>query len=541
VVWGYEGEDSANYTDVFELESDAGWADLIDFLDTLNNYATAVEKVLDVDRHLWMLAYDNLLVNLDAPINFAHNYYLYRDDSFRFNPIVWDLNMDFGGFTALIGGTNLTIPQMQQLTPFLNETNPNYPIINKILPNATFRKKYIAHMKTILAENFANGWYQTRGQELQTLIDQHVLADPNKFSSYQGFLDNLTTAVGMAPGIVQLMVARATYLSGLPVFQAQAPTISGVSHSPANVPAYSNFWITASVSNATVVKLAYRDQPPYPFTTVIMLDDGGHNDGSAGDGVFGVTVPAQILDVHYYVYAENANAAAFLPARAEFEDSVVAVTAPTVTSVKINEFLADNGVTQPDQDGEYDDWIELYNPTGAFISLNGCHLSDKFSNIGKWTFPDTSIAAEGYLIVWADEDGTQVGLHANFALSKSGGEAVILSDAELNIVDSVSFGTQTTDVSAGRCPNGAGVFQTMTPSFSLTNTCPSNCGDADTDGSIDISDAVYLISYIFAGGPAPQPLLAGDANCDLSVDISDAVYLVNYIFGGGPAPCAGCK
>ena len=67
------------------------------------------------------------------------------------------------------------------------------------------------------------------------------------------------------------------------------------------------------------------------------------------------------------------------------------------------------------------------------------------------------------------------------------------------------------------------------------------CGDADASASVDISDAVSLIQYIFSGGHAPNPLLAGDANCDLAVDISDAVYLIQYIFSGGPAPCAACK
>jgi hypothetical protein len=67
-------------------------------------------------------------------------------------------------------------------------------------------------------------------------------------------------------------------------------------------------------------------------------------------------------------------------------------------------------------------------------------------------------------------------------------------------------------------------------------------GDADNDGLITISDAAYLVSYIFGGGPAPKPSLsAGDADCNGFVDISDAVYLINYIFGSGPAPCAGCK
>ena len=66
---------------------------------------------------------------------------------------------------------------------------------------------------------------------------------------------------------------------------------------------------------------------------------------------------------------------------------------------------------------------------------------------------------------------------------------------------------------------------------------PYVCGDADSSGIVDISDAVYLISYIFQGGPAPNPLIAGDADESGNVDISDAVYLIQYIFQGGPAPC----
>lgn len=66
------------------------------------------------------------------------------------------------------------------------------------------------------------------------------------------------------------------------------------------------------------------------------------------------------------------------------------------------------------------------------------------------------------------------------------------------------------------------------------------CGDADGNAIVNISDAVYLIAYIFGGGPAPVPLLAGDADCNSIVNISDAVYLIAYIFGGGPAPCDSC-
>jgi hypothetical protein len=75
----------------------------------------------------------------------------------------------------------------------------------------------------------------------------------------------------------------------------------------------------------------------------------------------------------------------------------------------------------------------------------------------------------------------------------------------------------------------------------VVDPMPFRFGDANSDGSIDISDVVYLIAYIFSGGSAPSPYLAGDANCDSTVDISDVVYLIAYIFSGGSAPCAGYK
>ena len=74
--------------------------------------------------------------------------------------------------------------------------------------------------------------------------------------------------------------------------------------------------------------------------------------------------------------------------------------------------------------------------------------------------------------------------------------------------------------------------------------CPVECdiiiGDANGSDDIDIDDVVYLIAYIFSGGPppTPYPTASGDANCSCSVDIDDVVYLIAYIFSGGPPPCS---
>lgn len=84
-------------------------------------------------------------------------------------------------------------------------------------------------------------------------------------------------------------------------------------------------------------------------------------------------------------------------------------------------------------------------------------------------------------------------------------------------------------------------FKADTISVSVTVVDPPYiCGDADNSGGVTISDAVFLINYIFSGGPAPNPAQAADADCSGGVTVSDAVYLINFIFSGGAAPCAAC-
>lgn len=67
------------------------------------------------------------------------------------------------------------------------------------------------------------------------------------------------------------------------------------------------------------------------------------------------------------------------------------------------------------------------------------------------------------------------------------------------------------------------------------------CGDVDASGRIDITDAVTLVNYIFAGGMAPRDRSRGDLDCSMRTDISDIVAMINFLFAGGAAPCAACR
>ncbi len=138
-------------------------------------------------------------------------------------------------------------------------------------------------------------------------------------------------------------------------------------------------------------------------------------------------------------------------------------------TVVINEVMPVNTSTAADQNGEYDDWVELFNLTSNAIDLSGYYLSDTKKDVSKWKFPaKTSIASNGYLIIWADNDTLETGLHANFKLSSSG-EEVILSNPQKTIIDKVSFPEQTLDITYSRVPNGTGDFKWASPTFNRSN------------------------------------------------------------------------
>jgi len=122
----------------------------------------------------------------------------------------------------------------------------------------------------------------------------------------------------------------------------------------------------------------------------------------------------------------------------------------------INEFLASNSSSGQDPQGQYDDWIEIYNYGTNTIDMAGMYLTDDFFNPTKWQFPaGTSIHLGDYLIIWADEDTSDAGLHANFKLN-AGGEQIALFDSDgTTLIDNVTFGAQRTDISYGRYPDGS--------------------------------------------------------------------------------------
>ncbi|WP_397444459.1 lamin tail domain-containing protein [Polaribacter sp. R77954] len=137
-------------------------------------------------------------------------------------------------------------------------------------------------------------------------------------------------------------------------------------------------------------------------------------------------------------------------------------------NISINEIMSSNETTASDEDGEFEDWIEIYNYGTTSVNLNGFGLSDQVDNPSKWVFPNIELAAKEYIIVWASDKNRAIDkdeLHANFKI-KSGGEAIILSNASGVKISESPAVALATDKSYGRIPNGTGnwtFLETPTP------------------------------------------------------------------------------
>jgi len=132
-------------------------------------------------------------------------------------------------------------------------------------------------------------------------------------------------------------------------------------------------------------------------------------------------------------------------------------------SIFINEFMASNDQTIADENGEFDDWVEIYNAGDTSFDIGGKFVTDDLLEPNQWQIPTTdseltTIPAGGYLIIWFDGDEDQGVLHVSPKLS-GGGEQIGLYDADGIIpIDTLTYSEQTKDISEGRSPDGSIIF-----------------------------------------------------------------------------------
>lgn len=470
----YLGPDTADYQQYYTLgrsEQEHPWEALVTVCDKLNNTPIAqlkdtLEKYMDIDRCLWHLAAENAMGDDDS--------YIYKgkmDYSLYWDPETRRMT------TQEIDGNSVLENQALNWSPFYHADNANYPLLNRVLQVQELRQRYLAHLRTIINTSMQPAGVTALIAQYRTLIDTVVQADPIKLMTWAQYQTGCT-ALG------NNCATRRSNLMGDSEVAQPSPAITSVDHQTTTglnqAPVGGEpVHVLANVTSANGifrVRLFWSAVLPGRFTSLEMFDDGAHGDGSAGDGVFAADIPGQAPGtwMRYYVAAETANPAhtvVYNPAGAEHDVYLAQVTPidSPQNGIVINEVMADNGVTAADENGQFEDWIELYNNGNASVDLEGWYLTDTPFEPTKWQLPGGTVMAPGdYMIIWADEDASQGSMHANFKLTASG-ESVLLYDTDTLLVDHVDFGEQITDQGYARVPNGSGPFVIQQPTFGANN------------------------------------------------------------------------
>ena len=526
----YFGEDLDEYKSYIHLKTteapESSWKDIVKLSRLLDETpADKVEevigKVLNIDRALWFIAIDNLLMDGDGYVSRGSDFIMYQDPGGRINLMPYDSNETFGlhgggggggggrrgrgrrpggdagrggrpsgpfGRPPRLGGDDARRPDDRRPSapppqaesrdsgqfsqnPLEFENSRERPLISKLLSAPSLKARYIAHVKTILDESLdwkvigpvVTGYRSVLGNEIAK--DTTKLYPTEAYE--QGVDGNYAGSRRPVAGIKNFVDGRRSYLLKHPALSQKAPVISSVKASPSEASPSSKVKVsirTGKGEKPGKVLLYHATGKFGAFAASEMKKNGAAWTGSIP------AYPAGTL-VRYYAEARSAtnDATVFEPRRAEGSPLSYRVQAIRRSGfpVRISELLASNQKTNTDPQEEFEDWVELYNSSSKAIDLSGLYLSDSPNNPRKWKFPEgTAIAAESYLVIWLDGDTDASGLHASFRLAREG-EALLLVDRDSGqnaILDVLQFSAQETDQSFGRDKEAKGKGRSLKPS-----------------------------------------------------------------------------
>lgn len=521
----YYGEDPNTYNRTYQLktnEEQDDWTGLISLMNVVQNtspenFVEEISKVFNVDRYLRTLAVDVATNNWDSNLQHGRNWYLYEDTQTGiFHWIPWDYNLALGG-ELFGGGGNDCFVGSDFL--FATDSSTTVQFVDATFYDAdTLTYNWTFGDGNTSTEKGPLHVYDSLGQyEVCLTVD----GGENFCSDTRCYFVDLTNNVYNCPTIASgqlptddlgvflrmLQWAPQCCSSWDANCQQQLEDLQewfGNNNDDADG---GGFAIDQRGSDRILIQRlldvpSFYEQYRRHFCTLIeqnMLTDRYATLISENRAL----IIDHVEDDANFLYdfddfleeTGNNGMPALLSARANFladelSDSGGCPEPETIAAsdIVINEFLAVNdslGTTR-DDDGETDDWIELYNNTDTEMDLSDVFLSDNPENKFKWQFPaGTIIPAAGYLIVWCDEDGGQTGLHASFKLNRDG-EQVFLSNADGSTIDEVTFGEQENNVSASRVPNGTGNFVAQHTTFKFSNDTPVSTPDLGQEVAVRI-------------------------------------------------------
>ncbi|MBT4217034.1 MAG: hypothetical protein HOE25_00535 [Flavobacteriales bacterium] len=312
----YLGNDSTLYYNSYDMKSDNGWEQLVNLIKVLDLDFQNIDSVLNVDRTLWAFAVNSVISNLDTYNGYyIHNYYLYQTKDGLFQMIPWDLDNSFSG--AIMGFDYFNQSNIYEYDPYHYGAPGDRPLAEKLLNDPFYRKQYTAHMRTIINEALDTAVIRNQINQLQSLAHNAADSDQWKGFSMAQYYSNVESALwtnwGFG-GIMSTIDARKQYLLSHPEIALPPPTIYGLNIT-------NNLVTVNAISASTLELMATTSEYNSKFQSFVMLDDGTNGDVMANDGIYSSALPFQSsgLNIKFYIRAQNNDAMALLPERAEYE------------------------------------------------------------------------------------------------------------------------------------------------------------------------------------------------------------------------------
>lgn len=479
-----------NGTPAYELMTNKSIPDfskLVRLITILNNapaasLADSIESVIEVPEVLKYFAMNILTGSWDDYWSLMNNYYLYHEpakDIFHIIPYDYDntYGVDWSGnnwananpynYPKVVGGYR--------------------PLAERLMQNAQYRNLYTHFLEFYRNNVYALPLWENRIDSLKQMIATSVLDDSFRTLDY-GFdtndFFNSYSATGynnqhVKYGLKQFVNLRNASLPGQLSYQSTKPIVYNIDYYPKNPNGNDSIYVIVSAfdnNGLSEVSIHFQEAGSsttqiYPMSFSPILNAKKVEEA---DRWIGVIPPlGSGTSGKFFVYVKDTqNEFQFYPRKKAIDIRTQQII---TNDIVVNEFMADNATTITDPAGEYDDWIELYNLTANPILLTGRYLTDKKDNLTKYRFTQQNLVLNPneYLLIWCDEESGQVGQHTNFKLSAGGEFIALVENDGVTVIDSISFGPQTTDISFGRLPDGANNWIFMTPTPGTTNNISS--------------------------------------------------------------------
>jgi hypothetical protein len=447
------------------------YSDIAHFIDILNNTSDEklyckLHEVFNVDDYIKVIVIDILLGNWDGYIYNKNNFYLYRNTaSGKFEYIPYDLDNTLGIDWFNRDWASRNIYDWQQ-------HGDNYrPLYERLMNTTAFRDQY-TYYSALLQNQLGLDSLKSAIAQRRDLNFPYITTDDYYPKDYgftpEDYLKSYDEALGdhVKYGLFPYLDDRTANTASQLESVQMIPVVKYIRHQRQSVAELRiNAFVEEQSSPVNVaVKYRFGDGD---FMTQPMYDDGNHHDGQAGDRTYGVLItdiPAEETIEYQIMAADNANESSLLPCTPVF----IPAAGGEDVALYINEFMASNEETIADKDGNYDDWIEIYNAESEAVWLGDKYLTDNLSNPDKWRLPEIYIEPGEFLLIWTCGEPQHGSYHASFKLSADGEEIGIFTSWE-TVIDQCVFGPQTTDVSEGRLPDGGSswvFFDAATPRVS---------------------------------------------------------------------------